>query len=145
MQRSEDKQQACVLAQTMLQIQEMIQEASKAEKGAEDKLIVATEGCADGQISRLLLSGSCTHLSTKQKISAQEASVALEYIDHVKELRDQAADLEKECEENRQACNSAKVLHRFLLAAILFVDPVGVANSLLLIQSTLYVGVAAAV
>jgi hypothetical protein len=100
-----------MLAQSMLHIEELIKEASKEGNWAHGKLTGSVEaiGAPDGQICRSLLLGSCATLSTKEKISAQEASVALDYIDHVKELRDEAADLEKECEENRQACNSAKV------------------------------------
>lgn len=109
-QRSEDKQQACALAQTMLQVQEMIQEVSKPDRLADSNHVAHAETGADGQGSRLLLSGSCVQLSRTEKMSEQEATVALEYIDHVKELRDQTADLEKECQESRQACNSAKVL-----------------------------------
>jgi hypothetical protein len=98
-----------VLAQTMLQIQGMIQEVFNV--GAENRVVVANEtsGAADGQVSHSLLFGTCTQVSANERITAQEASVALEYIDHVKELRDQAADLERECEENRHACASAKV------------------------------------
>lgn len=107
-----------MLAQTMFQIQEMVQKANKDRGESKDQLLVTTEGgrVTDGQINRLLLSGTCIQTSTKQTISAEEASVALEYIDHVKELRDQAAELEKESEENRQACSSAKVMCLLLLA-----------------------------
>ena len=120
MQRSEDKQQACALAQAMLQVQEMIQEVSKPGTLMDGNHTAPAQAGVGGQLSHLLLSGSGVQMSTTDKMSEQEAAVALDYIDHVKELRDQTADLEKECQENRQACNSAKVL---LLAPVLCADP----------------------
>ena len=104
----------------MLQVQEVIQEIAKSDRLADGNHTAPAQAGAGGQVSHLLLSGSGVQISTTEKMSEQEAAVALEYIDHVKELRDQTADLEKECQENRQACNSAKVP---LLAPALCADP----------------------
>lgn len=111
-QRSEDKQQAGALASSMSQIEDIMQSLVSDDKTPTSKRIASSEGAqgSDGQIAHSLLTASFSQLSTKAKISAEEAAVALDYIDHVKELRDQVADLEKDSEENRQACNSAKVL-----------------------------------
>lgn len=55
------------------------------------------------------MSNTYTYSSSKEQISAKEAAVALEYIDNVKQLRDATAELEQECEENRQECSRVKV------------------------------------
>jgi hypothetical protein len=107
MQRCEDKQAAARLAQSIDSLNQWLQDTMVEFQNAAhaDKQPAQCTPDADA----VQYSNTFTFESSHEQLSAKEAAVALEYIDHVKELRDATAELEQDCEEQRQECSKVKV------------------------------------